>query len=197
MTYPVGERKTCPVWMVYFCDKTALYGKNQFSPYELAILKRQCAVSASFLCGKDIELDYVNKMLPGTRQYDQNYDLVNRSHTLIYYGDVLHTDLLSFTDDGKTEWDCARKKRISRLKKRPKRYTLEDKVSCFRLFDLATIYTFLISRKGESILTKEEEQVIKRAVIKDIQDMPADREELMLWLQKQILKMVKTQRVVS
>ena len=158
ITFRVGRFRTkyaLPfLSFVYFCDKTVLYGKIQFSPYELAILKRQCAVSASFLCGKDIELDYVSRMFPGTRQYDQNYDLVNRSHTLIYYGDVLHTDLLSFTDDGKAEWDCARKKRISRLKKQPKRYTLEDKVSCFRLFDLATIYTFLISRKGESILTK-------------------------------------------
>lgn len=87
---------------VYFNDTAVLYGKNQFSSYELAILKRQCAVSASFLCGTDIELDYVTKMLPETSQYDQDYDLVNRSHTLIYYGDVLHTDLLSFTDDGKS-----------------------------------------------------------------------------------------------
>lgn len=174
---------------VYFNDKTSLYGKNPFSSYELAILKRQCAVSASFLCGADIELDYVKKMLPGESQYNQYYDLVNRSHTLIYYGDVLHTDLFSFTDDGKSGWDCARKKRINRLKKSPIKYTLDDKLSCFRLFDMATIYTFLINRKGISILTEEEKQVIEHAEVKDIQDMPAEREALMLQLQKQILQL--------
>lgn len=173
----------------YFKDTMALYTKNPFTPYELAILKRQCAVSASFICGTDIELDYVNRMLPKNSLYDANYDLVNRSHTLIYYGDVLPTDLLSFTDDGVSGWDCARNKRIARLRKQPVRYTSDDRISCFRLFDLATIYTFLFSRKGRSTLTPEERQVIEYTAIRNIQDMPTEREELMLWIQKQILQL--------
>jgi len=160
----------------------------KFDAYKLAILKRQCAISASFLCGDEIELDYVKKMLPYMPQYDMNYDLVNRSHTLIYYGDVLNTDLLKFRDDGEADWKQAREKRIQRLKKKAQSYTLDDRVACFRLFDLATLYTFLFSRQNSYCLTEEEKNVVHSAKTKGISQMPLAREELMCQLKNRIVQ---------
>lgn len=172
---------------IYFYDCLAIYKKFELTSYELTILKRQCAVSASFLCGTEIEIDYVQKMLPNSLTYDANYDLVNRSHTLIYYGDVLNTDVHSFKDDGNANWDHARETRIERLRKRPTAYNMDDKIAYFRLFDLATIYTFLYSRK--TTLTEDERLVVKNAVVSGIQNMPKIREELMVAIKQYIIEL--------
>lgn len=191
ITFRVGRFKTVYALsflrFVYYKDTIALYKKFTLTPYELVILKRQCAISASFLCGTDVELDYVCRMLPEKETYEENYDLVNRSHTLIYYGDVVHTDLLSFLDNGESKWDYARFKRINRLRKKPKEYSLKDKVTCFRLFDLATIYTFLYSRRQSFTLSESEEKIIRDTVVTGISNMPREREQLMIWLKNQIL----------
>lgn len=130
--------------------------------YFQAVLKRCCAISASLIGEFSIEMDYVRHMFGHDRI--EEYDLANRSHTLIFYGDVNETDIFHFRDDfAEYKWDNARKKRIQRLsvelnsnikqlnKDQLKKYR-------FRLFDLATIYTFLADRK--EMLTKEEYNIV-------------------------------------
>ena len=50
-------------------------GAKYDQPYFEAVLKRCCAISASFLGGERVELDYIRHMLDfGTYPYDENYD---------------------------------------------------------------------------------------------------------------------------
>ncbi len=179
---------------IYYNDNISLSGFQKYTidNYEIVILKRQCAISASFLCGSDIEIDYIKKMLPGfSENYDKDFDLVNRSHTLIYYRDVVNTNLLTFRDDGKMDWCMAKYKRINRLSKNIHAYDIHDKIACFRLFDLATIYTFLYSRKGIASLTKEEQEIVLKAKTKNIKGMPRERESIMCSIQESIISLVE------
>ena len=137
-------------------------GLNVDEEYFIAILKRSCAISSSFIGGEYIELDYVKHMLNfSPYNYKPAYDLANRSHTLIYYGDVPNSDIFHFKDNAaENSWTYARTKRIERLA-----YPLPDKISdmnakerkkyYFRMFDIATIYTFLRSRPRTELSLKE------------------------------------------
>ncbi len=118
------------------------------------VLKRCCAISSSFLGGYTIEMDYVSRMLDWNSLYDKNYDLANRSHTLYFYGDIINEDDIFGYIDNTADCSCdkAIHKRINRLSEingisdignmKPK----ELRKYYFRLFDIATIYTFIKSR---------------------------------------------------
>lgn len=175
---------------VYYRDNLDCWKNHIFTDYERAILKRQCAVGASLLCEPEIEMSYVKKMLPEYNCYNLNYDLVNRSHTLIYYGDIVDTNILKYRDTGKASWELAKKKRISRLKTNIVQYSTTDKASCFRLFDLATLYTFLYSRKKGEQLTEEEIDIIMHANVSNILGMPKEREALMEYIKARIKELV-------
>lgn len=174
---------------VYHNDNLMKYSNYHYTKFENAILKRQCAIGASFLCESDIEMDYVKRILNYRKEYDEIYDLVNRSHTLIYYHDVLDTNILIFQDDGKCKWDNARSKRIDRLKKQPTEYSMKDRISCFRLFDIATLYSFLVSHIGD-ILSPNEIEIIRNTVITGINKMPEDREALMIEIKQHIEQLI-------
>lgn len=137
-------------------------GAKYDQPYFEAVLKRCCAISASFLGGERVELDYIRQMLDfGTYPYDENYDLANRSHTLVYYSDVPDSNLDTFRDrHAENSWSFARAKRMERLA-----FPLPDSISdmtakekkkfYFRAFDIATIYTFLRSRPHQTLSPEE------------------------------------------
>lgn len=139
-------------------------GARRDPDYFIAVLKRCCSISASFLGGEEIELDYVRHMLRfGSYQncYNENYDLANRSHTLVYYSDVPNYNIYTFRDHpAENPWSFARAKRIERLA-----VSLPDNVGqmgpgekkkfYFRVFDIATIYTFLRSRQHWDLSEKE------------------------------------------
>lgn len=176
---------------VYKYDVLSNYPKKyKYSEFESVILKRQCAISSSFLCQSSLEIDYVKKTLNYLKsEYSETYDLVNRSHTQIYYGDVKETDILTYRDNGYGEWKKAREKRINRLKEIPNCYCPEDKITCFRLFDLATIYSFLQSRKYEK-LSETEIKIIKETKLSDILNNPYERESLMIEIQQHIIQLL-------
>lgn len=122
--------------------------------YWRAVLKRCCAISSSFLGGYATELDYVTKMLDWRAEYDAQYDLANRSHTLYFYGDIVNdNDIFGYIDTAAdVRCDKALHKRISRLNEL---YDCDDVAAMtdaqrrkyyFRLFDIATIYNFIRSR---------------------------------------------------
>lgn len=89
--------------------------------YYVSVLKRCCAISASFLGAEKIEIDYVEHMLPPQSlfpDYNSNHDLANRSHTLLFYGDITNQSIFCFQDtDPSQSCDKAMRKRLSRLAK--------------------------------------------------------------------------------
>lgn len=171
---------------IYVNDCLDQYPNNEYSLFESSILKRQCAISASFLCNAEIEMDYVKKILNYRQEYTLEFDLVNRSHTLIYYGDILDVDILMYRDNGSDSWEKAKAKRLSRLKCEPISYTLLDRTACFRLFDLATLYSFLVSGINRT-LTSDEIEIVRSAKVEGISAMPIAREQLMKEIKEKIL----------
>ena len=81
---------------VYSYDENI--GVSEEIAYYIAVLKRCCAISCSFLGSEQIELDYIKKMIPYNKSgvnnnYIHDYDLANRSHTLLFYGDVVKVNI--------------------------------------------------------------------------------------------------------
>lgn len=147
--------------------------------YYRAILKRCCAISASFIGLHEIEMDYIRKItgIPDASEYNQYYDVANRSHTLLYYGDytVSKDDELMFRDAPEKSSCKACRKRLNHL---------QELFDCsdvklmnnkqlrwyrFRLFDIATIYCFAKNRRDHHMnpkksmgLTDDDCQLLKR-----------------------------------
>ncbi len=96
----------------------------------------------------EIALEYAKKIRPNSLE-----DIINRSWTLVYYGDV-NDDAYIFRDNGYIPWSYVRKARIRRLQ--------EDKEKSirFRMFDLPLLYTFFVSRNWRD-LCEEELHIIK------------------------------------
>lgn len=134
---------------------------NEQEKYRI-ILKRCCAISASFIGKEDIELDYAKHMLAyrGNNEYQELYDKVNQFHTLLYYGDVpmaRNGEINIREMDNIDIFDCSKacRKRISRLSKLNEGSleieNMDDKMKriyYFRVFDIATLYTFIHSRNN-------------------------------------------------
>ena len=165
------------------------------SEYYSVVLKRCCAISSSFLAGENIELDYIEHMLPFLNNtYNANYDLANRSHTLLFYGDVIGKTIYSFKDDDKCiSCHNAFDKRISRLsKKLPTDISKMDgktkKQYFFRLFDLATIYTFMHNRSKR--LSFKEKRIVSKCFVA-FKGASKKRLEWMLLIKKEILSLNK------
>ncbi len=167
--------------------------------YFAAVLKRCCAISASFLGGEEIELDYVSHMLDFGiyhNKYDENYDLANRSHTLVYYSDVPNSNIYTFRDNqAENPWSFARAKRIERLA-----VSLPDDVAqmtpgerkkfYFRVFDIATIYTFLRSREHWE-LSAEERRILTEFKTR-FTGMSDDRRKLLDNMKEETLRLLRS-----
>lgn len=176
---------------VYYNDKNTKQMRNK--DYYIVVLKRCCAISSSFTANEEIELDYVNHMLPfQQKDYDINYDLANRSHTLLFYGDVASNDIFQFVDDNSiVEFKNAFKKRIDRLSlELPQKVSdMNDKQKkkyLFRLFDLATVYTFMYNRKKK--LSDEEYRIIKNTLV-EFEGAGSERNNMMLKIKEEIMKL--------
>lgn len=175
---------------IYRNDDLTKYKNRHLKKYQNVILKRCCAISASLIGDEETEVDYVKRMIPETASYDRDYDLVNRSHTLIYYNDVVCTEFFDYQDlDPQVPWTNARSKRIGRLSKKPK--GPNDKYTHFRAFDLATIYTFLSDRPESISQLSEKEKRILRECIVDIEGISIQKRELMRELKNKIVKMIE------
>lgn len=124
--------------------------------YYRAVLKRCCAISASFLALVEIEVDFIRKMtgIVDEKEYDYHFDLANRSHTLLYYGDYPFSTNSEFNFRDRPSYYCykACRKRMHHLKGINEKITLtgmnkkELRLHRFRLFDIATLYCFSRSR---------------------------------------------------
>jgi len=171
----VEQKKTIINFLtdIYMNDNNISNLPSDNTDYWLAVLKRCCAISSSFLCGYDIEMDYVEKMLDWRhKQYQPNFDLANRSHTLYFYGDIVNdNDIFGYIDrEANCSCDKALHKRINRLSQINDKTDIDDMTDkelrkyCFRLFDIATIYTFIKSRINHPELlnlTDKDKEIIK------------------------------------
>lgn len=126
----------------------------------------------------DVEIDFVRKMtgVIEETEYCPYYDLANRSHTLLYYGDyiVTTTSELDFRDHPSFNCHKAFKKRLDHLKQInniPSLFDMNNKElrwHGFRLFDIATIYCFSKNRKDSGAdvwrltgLTRDDVKLLK------------------------------------
>ena len=179
-----------------YCNDSHIKIKEDVE-YYIAVLRRCCAISCSFLGAENIELDYVKKMLPCNafgvnQQYLPNYDLANRSHTLLFYGDVTNTSIFDFKDDATNNpFARAFSKRINRLKDNLptnvyKMNQKQKKKYYFRVFDLATIYTFMFNR--QKCLTDEDLEIVNSTKVYFV-GASSERNEIMRELQALIINL--------
>lgn len=170
---------------VYYHDKNIRVKED--AEYYLAVLRRCCAISSSFLGAEEIELDYVNKMLPYNKKgknscYIPNYDLANRSHTLLFYGDIVKANIFEFKDEATNNpFSLAFSKRIEHLATNLPEFkkSMDDKKLkkyYFRVFDLATIYTFMLNRNR--FLSDEEFKIVSNTRVTFI-DASDERNNIM------------------
>lgn len=161
-----------------------------------AVLKRGCAISASFIGAEDIEVDYVEHMLAYKKDnYIPSYDLANRSHTIVFYSDVrTEQSIFEFRDENRNiSCDKSINKRIERLKEQlpddvEKMDEKQKKKYYFRLFDLATIYTFLNDR-GARILDDRQKSIVRNCGVSFIGQGEV-REELMKDIKSHIISLI-------
>jgi hypothetical protein len=180
---------------VYDYDKNI--GVKEDKEYYIAVLQRCCAISCSFLGSERIELDYIKKMIPyncsgKNNSYIPNNDLANRSHTLLFYGDVVKANIFEFRDDTTNNpYELAFAKRINRLANElPSNITEMDKAQkkkyYFRLFDLATIYTFIFNRRR--VLTSKEQEIVSNTRVQFV-GASEERNSIMIELKDLILEL--------
>ena len=116
------------------------------------IMRQGIAYGAAILDMFDIALQFAKEM--SSPESDAN--VVNRSWTLIFYGDVtdITEDPLKYKDDGIVPWDNSRNARLRRFQGKSKK----DKA--FRMFDLCVMIGFYDSR-GWKDLNKNDLEIIK------------------------------------
>lgn len=173
------------------------------------VMKRGCAVSASFVGYEELEIDYVKHMLSYLSDYNELYDKINRSHTLIFYGDVRMErdsilDFLELMDDGERECkkSCEKRlKRLSKLKDCTKSVSemneKEKRLFYFRLFDIATLYSFIKSRnstKQLAWLNKENREIIKDFRT-EFEGMSEERKKLLNEIKENTIGLIKARHL--
>lgn len=188
---------------LYKKDRNIYIKDDKIEDYYLILFKRGCAISSSIAedFNVEIEIDYVKHMLDFCT-HDPTYDLANRSHTIVFYGDInTGRSLFEFKDQACTVHPTKSiDKRIARLSNQipDSLYELKGKdrkIYGFRLFDLATIYSFIISRNGEDSkdkieLSPEQISIIKRCRV-CFKGQPKEREELMMEIRDRIIESQK------
>ena len=172
----------------------------------IVVLKRCCAISASFVGYEEIEIDYVKHMLSYRKnEYKRLYDIINRSHTLIFYEDremknngIL--EFLEYMDNG--IFDCTKSctKRVNRLSKLKdiavpvnEMGKKDKRIYYFRLFDIATIYTFIVSRKSIDLLPwlNYDNRKIIKTFRTQFEGMSPEREALLNEIKSKTLELLK------
>lgn len=181
---------------LYMNDRNVYVKDEKIQDYYLILFKRGCAISSSIAEDSDveIEIDYVKHMLDFC-DYNVTYDLANRSHTIVFYGDInKDRSLFEFKDQACSVHPTKSiEKRIARLSNMipDSLYGLkgkERKTYGFRLFDLATIYTFICSR-NDLVISPEQIEIIRSCRV-CFEGQPKEREQLMMEIKNRILELL-------
>ncbi|MEY8880529.1 NACHT domain-containing NTPase [Donghicola sp. XS_ASV15] len=111
-------------------------------------IRRSAALGAILFSNEELEVDFISEI-----RSDKFKAAINRSIQLQYFGDVGHR-LFAFSDDTGITWDKTRKATFKRLSE-------SDTRACrLRLWDIETVRSFLFSRAG-SKLTSREEKILR------------------------------------
>lgn len=121
-----------------------------------------------------IALDYARTLVPGS-----DSDLVNRSWTMAYFGDVL-ANPYHYRDDKKDSWEKSRKVRLNRFQSK------ERKAIRFRILDIPLMYCFYASRDWVDV-NQEDLQIIRQVDV----DCSEYTEEEKLFLKEQKKKLLE------
>lgn len=175
--------------------------------YYRAVLKRCCAISASFLGICRIELDYVCKMTGcfDSVDYDSYFDTANRSHTLLYYGDYSVPIALELQFRDKPNFNCRKacRKRLNHLRELNTQVSLvgmsskELRWHRFRLFDIGTLYCFANNRKTNGgnpfamMGLSNDDVVLLRSFKSDFEGDSPERISAIRHLQKQTIELLQ------
>lgn len=126
---------------------------KEYYGFERNIWQRQSIAYGLASHGEpDIPFDFGEKIY-----YECDEATVNRSWTLVFFGDVT-ADPYIYIDDGSADWKNARSRRIDRLKR-------DDNICmCYRAMDLGLLYSFYNSRNW--VVNEYDYKVIKATKIK-------------------------------
>ncbi len=175
-----------------------------YSDYFACLIKRWFAVSSSFIGGEEIEINYARNMIKNDGD-ENNYDFANLYYMMIFYNDVYYSlfspkDLCNYHEpyDKTKTWN----KCLNRLKPfyddqgdvrddiltcatdNDDNYRAELKRYYFRVFDLATLYTF--KRRGKIVLDDQCANIIKNAKI-EFNNMSKERKDFLLEIKSLLL----------
>lgn len=115
-------------------------------------IKLDVAFSTLLTFDEEIELDFVNKLYPGSE-----YDKMIRSWTLAFFKNA--NNPYEYVDNEEDDWEKARTPRIIRLKINSDKDPKYKKAMAFRLLDLQIIYLFLANRKNYKLSLDEKETI--------------------------------------
>ena len=142
-------------------------------------IKLDVAFSTLLTFDEEIELDFVNKLYPGSE-----YDKMIRSWTLAFFKNV--NNPYEYVDNEEDNWEKARTPRIKRLKITSDKDPKYKKAIAFRLLDLEVIYLFLENRKNYR-LTTEEKEIIKKTSV-EYEAYSTEKKKLLKDLKNKILE---------
>ena len=143
--------------------------KCEKDPY----MKLDLAYGAVLTGPSRVALDYAKSLIPGSES-----DLVNRSWTVAYFGDV-QANPYHYRDEENCSWTKAREARLKRFQ------SSNRKAVRFRILDFPLMYCFYESRKWNDI-NAEDLKIIENASI----DNPEYSVEEKCFLQEQKQKLV-------
>ncbi len=129
----------------------------------------------------EVPCDYAQKVFAG-----RDEDVVNRSWTLIFFGDVRDRDPYLYLDDGTAGWNKAREARLSRLKRN------DPKAMAYRALDLAVLFAFYRSRNWSDFDAVDYE-VIRKAEVSS-PEMPKSVKKFNKFMQKELTDRLKAVR---
>lgn len=124
--------------------------KKEKDPY----MKLDIAYGATLTGPSWVGLEYARSLIPGTES-----DLINRSWTLAYFGDV-QANPYHYRDTGGCSWTKARSVRLKRFQ------SSKRKAIRFRILDIPLMYCFYESRSWCDV-NEEDLRIIKCASVDD------------------------------
>lgn len=172
--------------IIYYITRLCEHDENSISKLkgyyysESNIWQRQSiAYGLAALSEIQVPFDFAQKIY-----YDCDEAVINRSWTLVFFGDIQEKDAYLYLDDGKCDWTKCRTVRINRLKKN------ELQAQAFRSLDLCLLHSFLSTRGWE--LSQFEIEVVKNTVF-DKKLFTKQQLRFLKTVQKEIVKNCKKQ----